>query len=81
MQVKNKKIDFKVGKFHKNSKFWLFLKFGKNLITVVNYNEYTILTLNTQILQLWLWHVKEKYLFNEIKQTLFDWYIVDNCCE
>ena len=38
--------------FIKNSKIWLFQKVGKNQITVGNNNEYNIITLNTQILQL-----------------------------
>ena len=52
--------------FIKNSKFWLYQKVGKNQITVENNNEYNIITLNTQILQ--LWHVKEKYYLMKLSK-------------
>ena len=77
MQVNNKKIDFNGGKFHKKQQILVISKSWKNQNTVGKNNEYKIITLNIQILQ--LYHVKEKYY--EIKQKLFDQYIVDNCYE
>ena len=66
MQVNNKRNILMGVNFIKNSKFRLFQKVGKNQITVVNNNEYNILTLNTQILQ--LWHVKEKYFLMKLSK-------------
>ena len=52
--------------FIKKQQILVISKSWKNQITVENNNEYNIITLNTQILQ--LWHVKEKYYLMKLSK-------------